>query len=487
MSMKKKVMLISPPYHSGVVESAGRWLNLGFLYMAGSLRRAGYDVIVYDAMSLFHTHQEIAARIETERPDVVALGAITACYPDACEVITSAKRANPECVTIIGNVHPTFLWQESLRDNEGTLDYVVRGEGEDTLVELLDCLNAGGDVVGVKGIAFRKEGKPFATAARSLIADLDALKPAWDLVRWKDYYYRPTPDSVLAIVSSSRGCDQKCSFCSQQLFWERSWRGRSPESFVEELVMLNRDYGVNVVMLSDETPTLMRDRWEKILDLLIERKTGIDLLMETRVADILRDEDILDKYRRAGIVHIYMGVEATDQKTLDLFNKNLKVADSKKAIDLVNAQDIVSETSFVLGMPLDTQESIAATLELAKYYSPDMAFFLAIAPWPYSEIYPDLKNHVEEKDYRRYNLVEAVLKPLAMSRKELEKELLETTKKFYMDKMLKFASLSSGKQVFMRSVMDLLMRHSYLSEHIKASAEGMPESVKRLLNLNPIP
>jgi anaerobic magnesium-protoporphyrin IX monomethyl ester cyclase len=217
------------------------------------------------------------------------------------------------------------------------------------------------------------------------------------------------------------------------------------------------------------------------------RKPGVDLLMETRVADIIRDEKILDKYRRAGIVHIYMGVEATDQRTLDRFNKNLKVEDSKKAIDLVNAQDIVSETSFVLGMPHDTHESIAATLELAKYYNPDMAFFLAIAPWPYAEIYAELKIHVEEKDFRRYNLVEAVVKPLGMSRSELERDLLETTKKFYMDKMLRFSALSSGKQEFMRSVMELLMRHSYLSEHIKASAEGMPESVKRLLNLNPIP
>jgi anaerobic magnesium-protoporphyrin IX monomethyl ester cyclase len=485
--MKKTVMLVTPPYHSGVVESAGRWLNLGFLYMAGSLRKAGYDVIVYDAMSLFHSHEQIAARIERERPDVLAVSAITACYPDACEVIKAAKTVNPECVTIIGNVHPTFLWRDALRENNGCLDFIVRGEGEATIVELLDCLNARGDLTKVKGIAFRNGGRSFMTDERPPIVDLDTVKPAWELVRWQDYYYRPKNDSRLAIVSSSRGCNQQCSFCSQQLFWGRSWRGRSPESFVDELVMLNREYGVNVAMLSDETPTLMRDRWETILDMLIERKPGIDLLMETRVADIIRDEAILDKYRRAGIVHIYMGVEATSQRTLDLFNKNLKVEDSKKAIDLVNAQDIVSETSFVLGMPHDTHGSIATTLELAKYYNPDMAFFLAIAPWPYAEIYTELKGHIEEKDYRRYNLVEAVVKPLAMSRSELEKDLLETTKKFYQDKMVKFSSLSSSKQDFMRSVMELLMHHSYLSEHIRSSTEGMPESVKRLLNLNPIP
>jgi anaerobic magnesium-protoporphyrin IX monomethyl ester cyclase len=485
--MKKKVMLITPPYHSGVVESAGRWLNLGFLYIAGALRDAGYDVVVYDAMSLFHTHEEIAGRIESEQPAVVALSAITACYPDACEVVRAAKEINPLCTTVMGNVHPTFMWQESLRENAGYLDYIIQGEGEVTLVELLGCIDSGGDLLKVKGLAFLKDGRLYATAKRPLITDLDRLKPAWELVNWQDYYYRPKQDSVLAIVSSSRGCTQQCSFCSQQLFWERSWRGRSPESFVEELVMLNSKYGVNVAMLADETPTLQRDRWEAILDLLIERNPGMELLMETRVADIIRDEDILDKYRAAGIIHIYMGVEATDQQTLDLFKKNLLVAESKKAIDLVNAQGIVSETSFVLGMPHDTKESIAATLELAKYYAPDMAFFLAIAPWPYAEIYDQLKDYIEETDFRRYNLVEAVVKPATLTRAELERELLEATKNFYMDKMTRISSLSAAKQDFMRSVMELLIKHSYLAEHIKSGAAGMPESIKRLFNLNPIP
>jgi len=184
--LKKNIMLVTPPYHSGVVESAGRWLNLGLLYMAGSLKRAGYDVELYDAMSLFHTHAEIAARIARQRPDFVALSAITACYPDACEVIRAAKEANPRCLTIIGNVHPTFLWREALQENAPYLDFVVRGEGEATLPELLDCLNAGGDLTKVKGIAFRQDGAPFATPKRDLITDLDNLQPAWELVRWSD-------------------------------------------------------------------------------------------------------------------------------------------------------------------------------------------------------------------------------------------------------------------------------------------------------------
>ena len=173
-------------------------------------------------------------------------------------------------------------------------------------------------------------------------------------------------NSRLAIVSSSRGCSQQCSFCSQQLFWQRNWRGRSPENFVGELEYLRDTYGVNVVMISDETPTLERERWEKILDLLIERNVGTKILMETRVDDILRDEDIMWKYQKAMIDHIYVGVEATTQEALDIFKKDIKVEQSKKALDLINKYNIVSETSFVLGMPDDTVEKIRNTVELAK-------------------------------------------------------------------------------------------------------------------------
>ena len=125
-----------------------------------------------------------------------------------------------------------------------------------------------------------------------------------------------------------------------------------------ELEFLRDTYGVNVVMIADETPTLDRQRWERILDLLIDRQVGTKILMETRVDDIIRDEDIMWKYKKANIDHIYVGVEATTQEALDIFKKDIRVEQSKKALDLINEYNIVSETSFVLGMPDDTKEKI---------------------------------------------------------------------------------------------------------------------------------
>ena len=464
----KRVALITPPYHSGVVESAGTWLNVGFVYIAGSLRAAGYEVDYYDAMSLWHKWPEIEERIRAFAPDVVATTSFTASIAHALELTALAKRINPQVVTVHGNVHATFCYDEILQAEHDTVDFVVRGEGEVTLVKLLDCLNAGGDPAAVPGLSFWRDGAVVSTAKAASIQDLDSLPMAWDLVEWPIYRYRAKNNARLAIVSSSRGCMEKCSFCSQQLFWERSWRARSPENFVAELELLRDSYGVEVAMLSDEIPTFDRERWVRILDLMIERKVGVKLLMETRVDDILRDADVMEKYREAGVEHIYVGVEAGDQETLDLFNKNTKVEQSKAAIDIINKADIVSETSFVLGMPDDTPESIAKTIELAKHYNPDMAFFLAIAPWPYAELYPELEQYVATKDYRKYNLVEPVIKPKQMTLEELERELGKASQKFFMHKFQNLHGLSPWKQEFMLAVFDILINNSYLAGQMRA-------------------
>lgn len=475
---RKKILLITPPYHSGVVESAGVWLNVGFVYIAGSLRAAGYEPVIYDAMSHWHEYDDIRKRIEEEKPDVVATTAFTAEIVDALEVLKLAKEINLAVITVIGNVHPTFCYEEILRDHADHVDYIVRGEGEETMVELMNTLSAGGDVAAVKGIAYQREGAMVVTPKREHIKDLDSLPLAWDLVDWSIYTYKPMEGSILAIVSSSRGCSQQCSFCSQQLFWERKWRGRSPENFVAELEYLRDTFGVNVVMLADETPTLDRRRWETILDLLIERNVGTKILMETRVDDILRDEDIMGKYKEAKIDHIYVGVESTSQDTLDLFNKNIKVEESRRALQLINEYDIVSETSFVLGMPDDTVESIRSTVELAKFYNPDLAFFLAIAPWPYSEIYPELKEHTIVQDYRKFNLVEPVLKPRKMSLAEVESELGKASREFYIHKMNTLDQMTPKKREFMIKVVHIIATSSYLAKTMKGT---MPQDVKAML------
>ncbi len=482
MTKRPRVLLVTPPYHSGVVESAGVWMPLHYAYLAGHARSAGAEVRIYDAMSLGHDHARIAREIEQFRPELVGVTAITAMEPDARLVCRAAKRWNPRTLTVMGNVHPSFCWREILSQDEN-VDLIVRGEGEATLAELVASVAAGGGVGEIAGIAHRVDGAPVSNPPRPFCPDLDALTPAFDLIDWPRYFYRPRPEGRLAIINSSRGCRQRCSFCSQQKFWERSWRGRRPEQFVAELELLRDNYGVRVAMLSDETPTVDPARWERILDLMIERRTCVELLLETRVDDILRDEAILPKYREAGVSHIYVGVESTNQETLDLYRKDTKVSESKRAIELINAHQMVSETSFVLGTPEETAESIRRTVDLAKWYGPDMAFFLAITPWPYADLYAELEAHIATRDYRRYNLVEPVVKPAAMTLDEMQRELHRATGHFFHDKFQRLGELSADKRRFMLAVLKLLIEHSYLGGemHQMAGHASMPESVRRMM------
>ncbi|BDG06850.1 B12-binding domain-containing radical SAM protein [Anaeromyxobacter oryzae] len=483
MSVRRpKVLLVTSPYHSGVVEAAGVWLPLSFVYVGGAARAAGAEVRIYDAMSLFASHQDIANVIAEFQPDIVGTTAITATEPDARVICATAKRWNPAVKTVVGNVHATFCWDQILRDDPN-VDFVVRGEGERTMEELVQAVAAGEGYDRIRGLAWRKDGVPVSNEPRPFEPDLDVLTPAWDLVDWPLYYYRPRPEGRLAIANSARGCGQRCSFCSQQKFWARTWRGRDPLKFVTELEMLRDTYGVRVTMLSDETPTSSGVRWEKILDLMIERGTGMEILMETRVDDILRDEAILPKYVKGGVSHVYVGVESTSQSTLDLYQKDIKVNESKKAIELINAHGMVSETSFVLGTPEETAASIRKTVELAKWYAPDMAFFLALTPWPYADISPQLDSRVATRDYRRYNLVEPVMKPDNMTMEEMQSELHRATGHFFHDKFKNLDKLSPGKRSFMVKVLKLLIENSYLGHemHRMASGAQMPESVKAML------
>ncbi|HXG57532.1 MAG TPA: radical SAM protein, partial [Thermoanaerobaculia bacterium] len=460
----ERVLLVTPPYHAGVVESAGTWLPLGLLYVGGSLRKAGYDVALYDAMSKFHTLDDIRMTLRRERPDAVLVTCITATLPDGVEVCRVAREELPNVLTVLGNTHPSFMWEEILRD-EPVVDAIVRFEGEQAAVELLEAWGSP-QLDRVRGIACRRDGRPWATPLRGFIRDLDSVEPAWDLVPWREYSYRPKPGSTLAVVSSSRGCRQHCSFCSQRLFWKESWRAVSPECFVSQLEDLRGRFGVDVVMLADEIPSLDRTRWERILDILIERQLGTAILLETRVDDILRDEDILPKYRAAGIEHIYVGVESVNQATLELFRKDLRVEQSKRAIELINAHDMISETSFVMGMPDETPEEMRRCIELSKYYDPDMAFFLAITPWPYADLHERVRDHVVTRDYRKYNLVEPVIKPKAMTLDEMRAMLFEGFREFYSHKMQQMALMPSWKREFMKTLMHLLMEHSYLREQM---------------------
>jgi anaerobic magnesium-protoporphyrin IX monomethyl ester cyclase len=373
------------------------------------------------------------------------------------------------------------MWKELLEAPGCPIDYIVRGEGEKTVEELVRALLAGDDPAEVAGLAHRPNGTALATANRAFLADLEEYPAAFDIVDWSTYKYFVIPRGHLGSVATSRGCNYTCTFCSQQKFWARSWRGRSPEQVVEEVRRLHDDYGVNVVLFTDEYPTLNPARWEEILDRIIALKREIYLLMETRAADIVRDRAILKKYRQAGIVHVYVGLEATDQHTLDRIDKKSSVEEGRESLSLIREFGMLSETSFVLGFPEETEESVVRTLEIARTFDPDMAHFLAITPWPYSSLYHEVKDHIAVTDYSRYNLIEPIIEPETMSLREIDEAIIRCYRDFYMPKMAAFRRFPDEfRRHYMLASMKLIMKSSFIVQ--KLGRLGMPAAMQKILD-----
>ncbi len=464
-SKNKTIIFVTPPYHCGVVEVAGSWPPLGFVYLGAQARKAGWNVEIYDAMTLRHDFRKIEEHLHGREFDVLATTAITPSFPDANELCQLAKRIRPECTTLMGGVHPTFCYSDILNDDSCAVDYIIAGEGELPLYSFLADFDDLDKRQASPNLIYRNGDTISRNPSLPLIADLDSLETAWDLLDWSVYRYYVIDNSVLGAISTSRGCNHKCTFCSQQKFWNQTWRSRRPENVVAELTHLNRTYGINVFLFTDEYPTKERDRWEELLDRIIASDLDIHILIETRVEDIVRDEDILQKYRQAGVIHVYVGAEATDQATLDKLNKEITVAESKQAIELIARFGMISETSFVLGFPEETSDSIEATFKLAKIFNPDFAHFLAITPWPYADFYDEVKDRIAVTDLRKYNLIEPIIEPHALSLHDIDLAIVNCYRRFYQAKMVDFVSCRDPfRRKYLMTSAKLIMASSFLAD-----------------------
>ena len=462
----KKILFVTPPYHSGVDEVAGRWIPLGLVYLAGAARQAKLDTEIYDAMAKGHAYPEIEQRFRESMADYVASTAITATINDAVKTLELAKRVKPDTVTILGGVHPTFMYEEVLASSVA-VDYIVIGEGEVTLRHLLEVLEADGNPEMVAGIAFRRGGTVVRTDRRTFMESIDDLPAAWDLLDWEDYYSLVIPDSRLGAISTSRGCDHDCTFCSQQKFWEKSWRARDPRKMADELEYLYTTHHVNVFMITDEHPTRSRERWEKFLDAVIAKDLPVYLLMETRAADIIRDKDIIWKYRKAGIIYISTGIETADQDALDAMAKKMNIAEMNQVFDILRKQEIVSEASFMVGFPDETSESIKKTMQLAEHYNPDIANFFTFTPWPYADGYNDIKPLIRVHDYGKYNMVDPVLEPHKMSILQIEVAIADGYRRFYMGKIMEYMTMKATfKRDYLMRITKLFMGSSFVMKKL---------------------
>jgi anaerobic magnesium-protoporphyrin IX monomethyl ester cyclase len=434
-----RIVFVHPNYHSGGAEIAGNWPPAWVAYLTGSLRVAGFDDIHFiDAMTNHIDHDALRAQLAELKPDVVGTTAITPAIYEAEEVLRIARDVAPNALRVLGGIHATFMYRQVLSEAPW-VDVIVRGEGEEILVALMEAVRDGrwpADKMKIQGLAFMDGDEIIATQAAPTVKNLDGIKPDWSILEWDKYIYVPLGRRV-AIPNMARGCPFTCSFCSQWKFW-RDYRVRDPKKVVDEIEDLVNNHGVGFFILADEEPTINRRKFIEFCEELIARglPERIQWGINTRVTDIMRDKELLSFYRKAGLVHVSLGTEAAAQMKLDQFNKETTVAQNKEAIRLLREADIFTEAQFIVGLDNETAETLEETFQMAWDWQPDLANWAMYTPWPFTPLFQELRDQVEVFDYSKYNFVTPIMKPAAMTRGSLLEGVLKNYRRFYMRKAL---------------------------------------------------
>lgn len=435
-----RILMIQPNYHAGGAEIAGNWPPSWVPYVGGALKQAGFnDIRFVDAMTNYIEDAALAQMIAEHQPDVVMATAITPMIYKSQDTLRIVKSVCPDAVTIMGGVHPTYMYREVLKEAPW-VDYIIRGEGEEISVNLLRAIANGTDQrdrEAILGIAFiNDDGDIMATPAHPPICNLNTLSPDWSLLEWEKYIYTPLGVRV-AVPNFARGCPFRCRFCSQWKFW-RKYRARKPKLFVDEIEYLVKEHNIGFFILADEEPTISKARFVALCEELIERNLPVHWGINTRVTDILRDEADLPLYRKAGLVHVSLGTEAAAQLNLNMFRKETTIADNKRAVKLLRDNGILAEVQFIMGLPSEVPETIEETYRMARDWGADMTNWNMYTPWPFAELFQDLEDKVEIRDYSHYNFVTPIIKPDNMTREAVLKGVLRNYARFYGWKFLEY-------------------------------------------------
>ena len=434
-----RIVFIHPKYHSGGAEIAGSWPPAWVAYLTGALREAGYhDIHFIDAMTDNLSEDEVRARLEALQPDIVGATSITPSIYVAERTLQIAKEVSPDVVAVLGGVHATFMYKQVFTEAPW-IDVIARGEGERVIVDIVDAVTTGrwpNEPESIQGIAYRSGEEIVATPAAPTIKDLDSITADWGILEWEKYIYVPLNKRV-AIPNLARGCPFTCSFCSQWKFW-RDYRVRDPKLVADEIENLVEKHGVGFFILADEEPTINRAKFDEFCEELIARglPEKVQWGINTRVTDILRDEHKLERWREAGLVHVSLGTEASAQLKLDRFNKETKVEDNRRAIELLKKADIFVEAQFIVGLDNETPETLEETYRFARDWDPDLANWAMYTPWPFTPLFQELGEKVEVFDFSKYNFVTPIMKPEAMERGELLDGVMKNYRRFYMIKAL---------------------------------------------------
>ena len=385
-----KVALINPPFMKGSFRHQ-LYLPIGLAYLAAVLEENGFEVKIIDCQGMDFDHEKLKSEIIAFEPDLVGITSIAPLIRSALLSAAAAKEAFPDVAVVLGGPHATFM-DEQILSEEKNVDIVVRGEGEQTLLELAQNLGETSKLGKIDGITFRSSKGVIRTIDRSFFQDLDEFpRPAYhhfNLEKYRVFGRRMLP------VITSRGCPFQCSFCVATRMFGKAYRLRKPKNVVDELAWLKDEHNAEAFTFYDDTLTFDKKRLFEICEGIKSREIGIPWDCQTRVDQVSRE--ILAEMKAAGCQQVFFGVESGCQQVLDSVNKRTSIEQNEKAIKLAKEAGLFVTISLIIGYPGETKDTLKQTLDFVRRTKPDDAYVCVATPYPGTE----LRAVVEKKGWK---------------------------------------------------------------------------------------
>ncbi|MCL6471412.1 MAG: B12-binding domain-containing radical SAM protein [Firmicutes bacterium] len=422
---------IFPPRTAG--SQINYWQPLGTLYVASSLQKAGHEVKFINGA--FMTSEDILKDIKAYNPEFVGFYSTAFGWSRTKVAAADIKKICDRAFICVGGPYVIAMQEKSLKDKGAeAIDAVVTGEGEMTVPEILDCLQQGRSLSGVKGVIFRDGDFIVKNPPRPLINDLDSIPfPNRELLGDKNLYVPPPATykrKPVAVMLTSRGCNRRCIYCFQMDKGRKSGiRYRSVENVMQEIELV-LSQGFREIKFLDDTFAADYNRAMQIAHEIKARGLKFTWFVSACVNQV--DKPLLEAFREAGCWAILFGAESGVQKNLNAIRKGITLEQTRKAVRAAKEAGLKVITPFIFGIPGETFEEGLKTIEFALELDPHIANFHAIAPFPGSELYDNAEKYgTISEELTDYTYQGAAFVPHTMSRDDIIKLRLIAFRRFY--------------------------------------------------------
>jgi radical SAM superfamily enzyme YgiQ (UPF0313 family) len=419
-----RFLLINPYYSISETPSP----PLGLAYIAAALERAGIEVKILDFVVFPYNKKFMESVLEEFRPDIAGATAVTMTFDNAVSVIRDIKSVDPSITTVMGGPHVTFCAKETL-SLFPEIDFIVLGEGEETIVELAEALHEGRDISGMEGIVFRKNSGIVDNGTKKRRMNIDSLPlPARHLLPLGRYRALGMPLSM----TTSRGCPFKCIFCVGRKMVGAKVRYRDPGKVVDEMEHLS-SFGFRQINVADDLFTSNGNHCLGVCDEIVGRGLEIKWTSFARVDTV--SVEVLKRMKEAGCHTVSFGIESGNREMLKRIKKGITLDHVIEAVQMCNEAGVSPHASFILGLPGETPETLKETVEFGNRLK-DMGVshgFHLLAPFPGTEVREkkeefDLK--ILSDDWRDYHANRAIVETSSVTRKMLDDIAIEWENKF---------------------------------------------------------